>query len=305
MIVWNPATRTEHFIRRATFQGESRDFGFLVPTPTIPVLTAVDDEVFSLMEKKTTPRTEYRTEKEIDWTPLLLMPFASRNKGEGMPAVASAPVQVLSTQKVAGYEAAILEASDASALNTWLTEHGYATTPELTAWLDEYVQRQWIISAFKIDKTQTDLAAQTSAVRMSFTTDRPFFPYREPASQREGPADPRVLRVWFIGPERVEGKIGDGQTWPGQLYWSETLTDRQISGVPVAAGARLTAFEDHATPRPGVDDLFFGRSTDQSVLIQPPNVETEIKTTHVPIDVVLAPILILGVWGLRRRKRRL
>src|SRR5947209_5762901 len=34
VIVWDPAAKTEHFIRRATFRGkEGHDFGFLVPTP--------------------------------------------------------------------------------------------------------------------------------------------------------------------------------------------------------------------------------------------------------------------------------
>ena len=37
VIVWDPATKTEHFIRRATFHGKAGDFGFLVPTPSVPI----------------------------------------------------------------------------------------------------------------------------------------------------------------------------------------------------------------------------------------------------------------------------
>lgn len=302
VIIWDPATKREHFIRRATFGGEARDFGFLVPTPTVPELAAVDDGVFDRMQEKTTRRTLYRTEKAIDWTPLLFLPFARRGKGEGA-ATAPPPVAVLSTQTVGGYDAAILDATDAAALTRWLADNGYATTPDLTEWLDVYVRQRWIVSAFKIAGNADALTLRTSAVRMSFVTERPFFPYREPASQREGASAPRVLKVWFIGPERVTGRVGD-RAWPGQVYWSEVLQDRAAGGVTIVPGARLTAFEDHATPRPGVDDLYFERDVDQRDVVPPPLVETEIETTHIPADLLLAPVLIMTFTAWRRRRKR-
>ena len=36
LVVWNPATKTEHFIRQASFRSQAKGFGFLVPTPTPP-----------------------------------------------------------------------------------------------------------------------------------------------------------------------------------------------------------------------------------------------------------------------------
>ena len=302
VIVWDPTTNTEHFIRRATFRGEAREFGFLVPTPTIPVLARVDDDVFDRMQEKTTRRTDYRTEQVIDWTPLLFMPFVRRSKGEGAVA-ARPPVEVLSTQKVAGYDAAILDANDATALSQWLAGNGYATTPDLTEWLEVYVRQGWIFSAFKIDKEADAITVRTSAVRMSFVTERPFFPYREPESQREGITIPRVLKVWFIGPERITGRVGD-QPWSGQMYWSERINDHEVGGVKLAPGARMTAFEDHATPRPGLDDLYFQPDADQREVVPPPLVETEIEITHVPTDLVLAPVLVI-TFVLWRRRRKL
>lgn len=302
LIIWEPATKTQHFIRRATFQGRARDFGFIVPTPSVPTLTRVDDGVFAHLGRKTEPQMVYRTEKRLDWTPVVLIPFLSlRHKGETTTA-ARAPVEVLSTQKVAGYEAAILDATDATALSNWLASNGYATTPELAAWLQVYVDQRWIVSAFRIDKTQDD-SAQTSAVRMSFTTDRPFFPYREPASQREGPSVPRVLKVWFVGPERVAGRVGES-AWPGQMFWSDAVRDLELGGVKIAEGARLTAFEDRATPRPGVDDLFFVRDTDQKTVVPPPYEQTLYRSVHVPLDLLAAPVIAGGWFFLRKRRRQ-
>ena len=310
VIVWEPATKTEHFIRRATFLGKPDRFGFLVPTPTAPRLAAVEDRVFDVLEAKTRRGTVYTTRNVIDWTPLVLLPFLSMRMKEG--ATTRAPVEVLSTQKVAGYDAAVLDATDAKALGAWLETNGYASTPDLAAWLEPYVQQRWIITAFKIDKGQSDLPAQTSAVKMSFTTDRPFFPYREPASQREyntlSPPS-RLLTVFFLGPERVDGTIGAGTDWPGELQWSDALDDRfrndltVATSIPIPAGTRLTAYHDTMTPRPGTDDLFFARTADQSRHVPPPWVIETTDTTHVPLDLVALPILIVLGVVIRRRRR--
>src|SRR5439155_5528545 len=258
VIVWDPAAKTEHFIRRATFRGkEGHDFGFLVPTPTAPTLAEVDDAVFEKLEVRTRREIVHVTRKKIDWTPLVLMSYYSRENASG---AARPPVEVLSTQKVAGYEAVVLSATDAGALQKWLADHGYASTPDLAVWLDAYVKRQWKITAFKIDAAKPELAARTSAVKMSFVTDRPFFPYREPASQRRLTSETyssRALHIWFLGPERVEGTIGDGTFWPGILLRSDALPEALRNGVAHAAqlalppAIRMTAFIDQSTIRAG------------------------------------------------------
>ncbi len=291
LILWEPATKTQHFIRRATFQGKADDFGFLVPTPTAPTLSAVDDSIFDKLNATTARKTEHVTRKRIDWTPLVLVPFMLRHKGEGVIATAP-PVEVLATQKVAGYDAAVLDATDAAALREWLEKNGYATTPDLEEWLDAYIQQRWKITAFKIDKDQPEGTASTSAVKMSFTTDRPFFPYREPASQRDA-SMPRALRIWFVGPERVAGTIGSNGHWPGVLMWSG----------PYENGTRLSYYVDTSSIRPGTDELFFARDADQSTHIPPPYIDETVKTTHVPADLVALPILILGFVFWRRRRR--
>jgi Uncharacterized protein conserved in bacteria (DUF2330) len=301
LIIWEPATKTQHFIRRASFRGEAKDFGFLVPTPSVPKLAAVDESVFGHLQRKTSRQIVYETRKRIDWTPLLLFPLLMRSKSAPDVTAARAPVEVLSTQKVGGYEAAILDATDAEVLNQWLADHGYDTSPDLTEWLEAYIAQRWIISAFKIDKAQS-FDARTETVRMSFTTERPYFPYREPASQRTGTSDSRRLSIWFVGPERVKGTVGANGVWPAEVKWSDVVKDLELGGVKTTPEHRLTYFEDTSNPRPGTDDLFFARDGDQSKLVPPPHVIEQTATTHVPADVVLAPILIVG-WLLRRRFR--
>lgn len=308
LIVWDPAAKTEHFIRRATFRGKGRDFGFLVPTPSVPALEEADDRIFEELEQWARPKTVYVTRRTIDWTPLLLSPM----RREGMPTGAAAPVQVLSTQKLAGYEAAVLEASDAGALRQWLSGHGYAATDDLTEWLDVYVRQRWKITAFKIDATRPELAARTSAVKMSFTTERPFFPYREPASQRRlssGTDTSRSLLVWFAGPERMRGTIGESTVWPGLLRRSDTLAGPLRAGVMRAAkltlpaSLRLSAFDDPSSIRPGLDDLFFTRSADQGVVVPPPNVIETVHRIPLPLDAVAFLAIVVAVISFRAMRR--
>ena len=252
-----------------------------------------------MLDAKTARQTVYKTRRAIDWTPLLLY---SRLKREGMATAGRPPVEVLETKKIAGYEAAVLDATDAAALSRWLGEHGYATTPDLAEWLDAYVKQGWKITAFKIDKS-ADAMARTSAVKMSFRTERPFFPYREPASQRANAKydDVRVLRIWFLGPDRVKGVVGANAFWPGVLMWSDRVDS--VAGLTIPANTRLTAFNDTSSIRPGTDDLFFTPDADQRPHIPPPYVQETVNRTPVPLDVVAFAGLLI-VLGVRRQSRR-
>jgi hypothetical protein len=305
VIQWDPVTKTEHFIRRATFGGTAKDFGFLVPTPTTPALAEIDDGIFDALESMTARKTVHKLTKKLDWTPMVAMLLGSFGyKSEtAATAGARAPVEVLATQKLAGYEAAVLDATDANALRDWLAAHDYATTPDLAEWLDAYVKQGWKITAFKIDKSQASLAAQTAAVKMSFNTERSFFPYREPASQRANVPynSVRALRIFFLGPERVAGTIGEKGFWPGVVTWSD-----RVDAVPqlvIPPNTRLTTFVETSNVRPGTDDLFFNRSAVQSAYVPPPYVDEEIQRTHVPIDVIAAVLIAVAIILIRRNRR--
>ena len=50
VIVWDSKSKTEHFIRSATFESDSPDFGFLVPTPSVPTLQESSDQIFTMTE---------------------------------------------------------------------------------------------------------------------------------------------------------------------------------------------------------------------------------------------------------------
>ncbi len=55
LILWDAETRTEHFVRKASFRGGGADFGFLVPTPALPELSESDSGVFQALADITRP----------------------------------------------------------------------------------------------------------------------------------------------------------------------------------------------------------------------------------------------------------
>ena len=316
IIVWDEATHTEHFIRQATFDTDAADFGFLVPTPTVPQLAEVDNAVFTDLEYRIRPETIVQTKRSgVDLTPLVMYPFLLLRTETGRAPVRG--VEVLSTQRVAGYDAVVLKADGASELNRWLGEHGYASSPSLTEWLKPYVASRWNITAFKIAKQKDDRVVATSAVRMSFTTDRPFFPYREPADQNgqneAHDSGERLLRVFCLSGSRLEGMLGRERTAasPGRTVWADKVSDRRIFGKvlppesPLADSAMwLSVFEDTSSPRPGTDDLYFAPDAQQEIVHFPPVVNTVYQRIPVPLDVLLVLLLLVGGMILVMRKKK-
>lgn len=329
IIVWDSVNKVEHFIRRAAFDTKSPDFGFLVPTPgpDLPKLTPVEDSIFRDMDQWVRPKIVSKA--KYDFGPMLLCSFGCGDKKSAMGPKNG--VRVLAEQKVGGYETAILEADNTESLSKWLKDNGYSNDPELQSWLAPYVAAKWRITAFKIErKAETGELATTKPVRMSFKTERPFFPYREPevkldkAKDENKPRpfhfdekgeriwnDARILRVHFVSNTRMEGKLGPAD-WHAKIPFADQLTDEQrkqiaketgIAENDMPAQAWLTTFEDRASPRPGKDEVYFDPAQDQTP-IRPADF-IRYYEVHIPIDCTLiCVVLLIGLVGVIVRWRR-
>lgn len=317
LIVYDSATKTEHFIRTADFHSASADFGFLVPTPTKPELFEASADVFGELAEI----TKRRKEVKIKWKPLQLWGESQRafssigsaiKPGGGEVSQASRNrVQVVEQKRVGRYEAAVLQASEPKLLNEWLEANGYTAPPNLADWFGAYTANGWYLTAFKIaGDAAGDLSS--AAVRISFTADRPFYPYREPAGSGNGS---RALRVFVLSDARMSGTIGQNngaKAWPGRTEWSNKVPAKKLASavemgkLSDTVGGRewhLTEFLDQSSPRPGTDELYFERAVDQA------NVEREPMIEWVEIDpwswvlIVVALLLLTLVWlGSKRVK---
>ncbi len=284
LIVWDAKTKTQHFIRRAAFDTQANDFGFLVPTPEKPELAEASDDVFRRLAQAIAPAVEWKVEHPLELGSWLFGMMLRSAKSE---TAIAASVEVLSVARVAGYDAVVLQADDAKALADWLDKHDYEMGQDLTDWLEPYVKAKWKITAFKIAKDESGRTLPelgTQAVRMSFHAERPFFPYREPKSQRTvqaasldplGPRD-RKLRVYVLSPGRVEGKLETPGGFPGKVVYARPQSNAEplLAGVlpqeRIPNGLWLTAFEDKSSPRPGVADVTFEKASDSTEVVPPP-----------------------------------
>ncbi len=312
LIVWDGATKTEHFIRRGSFRTKDalskEGFGFLVPTPTQPTLAEADDGVFDALTAAIRPREVTQQRYEVMWS-LLAAGFSltrGADKSAGVEAsIAAAPaaVAVLGRQQVAGLDAAILKATDTDALAKWLSDHGYAYRDALREWLRRYVENGWVITAFKLAPSESGDSApnglDTAALRMSFATDRPFYPYREPLDQQRDTGRGRTLRLFVVGDRRLAGLLGTAD-WHAELLHAAPFEGTLPAGT--AAGTDepwLHTFLDQRSPRPGTDELWFAPSDDAAEKRLPPIVHY--RTTTIPVLLELWLAIGLALWWHRRR----
>lgn len=278
IIVWDAGKKTQHFIRRASFTTAANDFGFLVPTPTKPELAEAEDEAFQYLAKVTEPKTVTK-KRPTD----IGCSIGCSDRGALHDKI-EAKVNVLETKRVAGHDAAVLAANDAQALADWLKLNGYQYSPALKEWLEPYVAAGWIVTAFKYAREDGDTKQVASkAVRMTFKTEQPLFPYREPQPAADTGNANRLLRIFFLGDKRVKGELGSkGDAWqPGKTAWAGALNEEQRQGMgkllSLPGGTPeswyLTEFEDASSPRPGTADVYFSTSDDQKSVERPPHVK--------------------------------
>lgn len=330
LVVWDPDTKTEHFIRSAGFRGtpppaeergatdsDGGGFGFLVPSPTQPEVAAADGAVFAALDEAVRPRIEVIDRWKADPMPLLLMPFVLKAQptSRAIDTAERSPrdVVVLERKQVGQYDVAVLQADDASALTAWLATNGFDSRPALEEWAEPYVAKGWIITAFRYAAGGGRI--DTGAVRMSFRTDVPMFAYRVPAdniARGDDPdARPNLLRAYLVLPGRANGSLGEGEATRGwqqaQCRYARPLGGDGVAealgtvlpaGTSAPAGAWLTAFDDRTWPS-GTDDLRFTYHTDgpehQEVVRR-----FRDRAIPVPLDVVGLAVAATA-WGVRRR----
>lgn len=321
LIVFDRITKTQHFLRTANFDTSSSEFGFFVPTPTQPELAEASSDIFPALAKLTAPRIIERTATITEFPSFGCFMKSSKTfaVGEAMPMAGQA-VRVIETKRIGAFDAAVLQATNAKALQDWLNDNQYATRPALEQWFDVYIQKGWYLVAFKIAVGEVKKTSN-AAVRISFKTDVPIYPYREPLDAKEfaGPQSNRLLRLFVIADQRVTGKLGNAEWAAGKTVWSKPIAESALA--PILAAGKMpelkgtyavTELEDRSSPRLGIDDIAFTPSADQSEMERSDVIRTNYVYAQWPQQMAcivigsmpfLLPIAGLLIWNRMRRKR--
>jgi hypothetical protein len=328
IIIWDAAAKTQHFIRQASFKSEADDFGFIVPSPSMPELEESGNDAFPFLAKLTEPEIIHKTRPSNGGG----CGCAAQSPREGIADLSledkkSEPaVNVLLDKQVAGFNAKVLETKSAEALTGWLKEHGYAFSPEVQAWAAPYVEQGWKFIALQVAKdkgdqkvgdkqAKTPQRVATAALRISFQTDRPLFPYREPDSKSAAEtlhATARLLRIYFVGEARYKGELTKDIAWTGNVAWTNKLSAesrtkalRLLKLLETTGPAEwwLTEFEDHWPYRLAPADVYFSPDADQSTRKRDPIV-IYVSTSWPHDAAAYAFAVVLIVPPLVRRLRR-
>ena len=297
ILMWDVARQRQHFIRRASFKTDAADVGFIVPSPSRPELAESGDDAFQRLAEMTAPRVKAGFSFPLGCSATL--PSAGY-KGS---------VRVIEEKRVAGFDATVLTADTGADLTEWLKKHGYAFSPHVAEWAQPYLGGGWHFTALKLVKADIGHDIKSGALRLSFQTDRPLFPYREPESAAAAAklaTSGRMLRVYFIAERRYRGEVA-GRNWSGEAVWSGDITNSRATllqdlKLPPSAGPAnwwLTEFEDRWPYQKAAGDVYFSIDSNQRAKSRP---DIAARGGH---DLALIGFVGLGLLrpAIRRRRR--
>jgi MYXO-CTERM domain-containing protein len=250
------------------YQGDASKFAWVVPLQAYPTLGIGTAQLFTYLDQVTQPR--FQLQWEDSCSPLINFPRGGE-MADGAPPAENAGgggVVVVSREDVGPYDAAILTATDAVQLRTWLTTNGYDIPESTGKALEPYVGNGYYFVALKLqqDKGVGDL----KPLVVKFEGNRPCIPIQLTAiaarpdmpiiayvlSQKR--AVPMNYRHVLINPTRVDWLSG-GRNYP------------QVATAAVdEAGGRafLTEFAGNATTFGQSFAQMFNRAYNTSVLKQ-------------------------------------
>jgi len=244
IIVWNPATKTEDFIRNAYFDSMAKDFGFIAATPVMPKLAGVNERAFDLLSG--------------------LGPRSGDTAGNE-PAAAAGSIDVLQQVDVGKYTATTVRSDDPAAMSAYLKSNGYASNPDTDEWIAFYTKKNWVFTAFKV-REKPDGKSSTGVIKMTFKTDEPFNPYYVPGVNSGGNG---ILKVYFVSDGTYSATVGHSAGWNAPM-WDRKIPEDAVNGlsadleIPQAdlpKNLTVTYFEKYGWLEGAKDDLYFHRDS--------------------------------------------
>lgn len=144
----------EVMVLSVSFEGDARDFVWVVPVPSKPEVTKGSDEIFTSLAEIVRP--VYNG----------LMPMVAEISGKADEQV----VTVVETKKVDYYDIAVLQSTESGALSKWLNENGYEYPLESSYILNDYIENNWYFIAVKIDVSAVEASEVQQGLKQGHAT---------------------------------------------------------------------------------------------------------------------------------------
>jgi len=252
--------------------------GLVFPTPSPATVTLGDREDFEAIDRVTTPTRV----NEYDWW--------SPGGGAGAGADGGAP-DVLATVQLGPIEAVTLAASDASGLQTWLDENGFALSPAVNDLLEVYVARGWYFVALRLTG-DAPLDGELDPLRFSFESDTLIYPL----ALSRAATSPQTVRLYVFDEHRQAVTfVGGGEPAGAFTSWAAPVVGTEVDGF----GDYLTVFELYFD-EPGTEilgDLEFSPSLSDETTGTEYTVTVTLAIGPIPLGWVIILFGVLGVVG--------
>jgi hypothetical protein len=255
---------TEDVAVRITYGNVTEDFGWVVPVPAVPTLSAADLSGFATAARITTPPLPPRGGA---------LPFG------GVGAAPPGGVQELSRSVIGDLEFVVLRATGSGALGEWMTTNGFTFHYGQAENLQRYLDRGWLVVAARLAQGVAR-SRNAAAVRLTFASPTLVYPLAA-----AGATHPGSVRTTFyvVSPWRPRSSdLPETVVRPGasgdfaepaarlEMRYSAPLRAEDATSlsrtVPVPGVAWLTRYDSRWDLTKIDRDLTLVRSADQSVV---------------------------------------
>jgi hypothetical protein len=192
-IAYNPQTQRVDLVPSINLTGEATEFAIVIPTPSIPKLDTVDQQIFWDLNDLTRPVTRGRGG---NWgSSGLGCAVVNDDDDDDFASESDDGVTVISEQEVGAFDTVILTADNPMALTDWLDEHGYHHSIEDNAILQSYIDQRWIFTAMRLGvqfggdmrRRAQFFDATVDPILLTYTAEKLIYPLRLTSiSAREG-----------------------------------------------------------------------------------------------------------------------
>jgi hypothetical protein len=187
-ITWDPKEQVESFTVQPKFEGNAKDFGMVIPTPSKPRLDEMPRDffkelaVYTILKKREQPHSKLLPQELYRLG--ALAGYAPQGKAGGAPPTKRpSTIKVLEAGIVGSLDYKIISAERADDLYAWLKDNKYSYAGD-EATLDFYVKKGWLFTVMKIDTMQMkknkdgSFTGEVTPTRFQFTSDKLIYPLK-------------------------------------------------------------------------------------------------------------------------------
>jgi len=252
-VTWDPENKIETVTVQPRFEGNARDFGMVIPTPSQPKLHEMPRGFFKALEVFTTPKKRVYPESKLLPRPFPPMAFGGGPRGApgaqaGGEKNADVPrettVVVLEVGQVGNLDYKIIAAGRPDDLTNWLKDNKYNFEGD-EATLDFYVKKKYFFTVMKIDTLQMkknkdgSYTGDVTPTRFTFASDELVYPLKitQPSVKDKTEAlfyvqapfkvDLQGKRSyqyqWATQLQDIQNKMGPGELLKQNQEWLQTI----------------------------------------------------------------------------------